>query len=312
MVAELVEYDEFGFFHENAAEYGLAYDEPPSVRREFVEVSGGRRISALVWGDSAPELVLVHGGSQNAHTWDTVALALGRPLVAIDLPGHGHSDGQAEHSSRRLDPQDLAIDVATTARRLAPAADAVVGMSLGGLTTIALWGQAPELISTMVLVDVLPGLKMQRAQHIVDFVNGPRRFGSLDELVERTASFNPTRSRSSLRRGILHNAEQQADGSWMWRWARHQPPLPAGAQPPSRDERDEWLWQVMSSVTVPVLLARGMRPDSVLGDDDEAELHRRLPAAQVVHVENAGHSLQGDAPLELAALIKQFMFQAQG
>ena len=27
----------------------------------------------------------------NAHTWDTVALALDRPLVAFDLPGHGHS-----------------------------------------------------------------------------------------------------------------------------------------------------------------------------------------------------------------------------
>ncbi len=42
--------------------------------------------------------MLLHGGAQNAHTWDTVALALGRPLVAIDLPGHGHSDAPAEGS----------------------------------------------------------------------------------------------------------------------------------------------------------------------------------------------------------------------
>ena len=52
---------------------------------------GGRTVSALVWGDAPAELVLIHGGGQNAHTWDTVALALDRPLVAIDLPGHGHS-----------------------------------------------------------------------------------------------------------------------------------------------------------------------------------------------------------------------------
>ena len=92
-MSERIEYDEFAYFHENASEFGLADDRPPVVRREFVDLPDGRRLSALVWGDGSPELVLVHGGAQNAHTWDTVALALDRPLVAIDLPGHGHSDG---------------------------------------------------------------------------------------------------------------------------------------------------------------------------------------------------------------------------
>src|SRR5919106_4111136 len=88
---ERMPYDEFSMFHENAEEFGLPYDGPPTVRRESVEVSPGRRLSALVWGDAEPELVFLHGGAQNAHTWDTVAMALGRPLVAVDLPGHGHS-----------------------------------------------------------------------------------------------------------------------------------------------------------------------------------------------------------------------------
>ena len=89
---ERIPYDEFGLFHENAEEYGLPFGGPPTVRREFVDVGDGRRLSALVWGTGDPELVLLHGGGQNAHTWDTVAMASGRPLVAIDLPGHGHSD----------------------------------------------------------------------------------------------------------------------------------------------------------------------------------------------------------------------------
>ena len=49
------------------------------------------------------------------------------------------------------------------------------------------------------------------------------------------------------------------------------------------------LWDAVSAIRVPVLLARGMRSDSVLGDDDEEELRRRLPSARVVHVEGAGH-----------------------
>ena len=59
-------YDEFGLFSENAAEYGLPYPGPPAVRRVAVEVGPGRKVSSLVWGTSPPELVLVHGGAQNA------------------------------------------------------------------------------------------------------------------------------------------------------------------------------------------------------------------------------------------------------
>src|SRR6516164_5684668 len=92
-MAEMIPYDEVSDFHENASEFAIPYDGPPVVRRQAFPLGDGRSLSALVWGDAAPELVFLHGGAQNAHTWDTVALALNRPLVAIDLPGHGHSDG---------------------------------------------------------------------------------------------------------------------------------------------------------------------------------------------------------------------------
>ncbi|HXQ59987.1 MAG TPA: alpha/beta hydrolase [Acidimicrobiales bacterium] len=320
-MADRVDYDEFGLFHENAAEFGLPFDEPPVVRRTSVGLPDGRRLSALVWKDAQPELVLLHGGAQNAHTWDTVALALDRPMVAIDLPGHGHSDGPGSHHDGHLDLEGNAADVATAIRGLAPEARAVVGMSLGGLTTIALARGAPDLVRRVVLVDVLPGIKGERAKHIIDFVNGPQSFANLDELLDLTAQFNPTRSLSSLRRGILHNAEQQEDGTWVWRWARHRPapsPSPAGDTGASDAAAaihgnqaaplHDVLWDAVSSITVPLLLARGMRPDSVLGDDDEEELRRRLPSARIVHFDQAGHSVQGDMPLELAALIKEFVF----
>jgi pimeloyl-ACP methyl ester carboxylesterase len=319
-VNDRFDYDEFGLFHENAAEYGLPYDRPPAVRRVFADVARGRRLSALAWQDEDPELVLLHGGAQNAHTWDTVAMALGRPLLAIDLPGHGHSDGPGPRTDGQLDTHGNAADVAAAIRALAPTAKAVIGMSLGGLTAIELSAAAPDLVRKLVLVDVLPGLKVRRSQHIGDFVNGPASFASLDELLERTMAFNPSRSRSALRRGILHNAEQQPDGTWVWRWARHRGPAAAAAEatplapsnpsaPAGDGTRYAGLWAPLSAITAPVLLVRGLRPDSVLDDDDERELRRRLPSAQVIHVTAAGHSVQGDAPLELAAIIEGFVFR---
>jgi pimeloyl-ACP methyl ester carboxylesterase len=314
---ERIEYDEFGLFHQNAAEYDLPYDGPPTVRRESVEVEPGRSLSALVWGTGEPELVFLHGGSQNAHTWDTVAMALRpRSLVCIDLPGHGHSDGPGDGQRGGAGPLGAAKDVAVVIRALAPNAKAVIGMSFGGLTTIALTREAPELVRKAVIVDAMPGIKGENAQHIVEFVNGPATFPSFSEILERTMQFNPTRSESSMRRGILHNALQLEDGSWVWRHSRWrvdtpvQPVAPGGEQltPQLRGQLNEELLEVLGAVKVPVLLARGMRQDSVLRDDDENRMRELVPSVEVVRFEDAGHSIQGDMPVELAATISDFVF----
>jgi pimeloyl-ACP methyl ester carboxylesterase len=299
-VPELIFYDEFGLFHENAAEYGLPFPGPPDVRRVDVAVEPGRRVSSLVWGAETgpPELVLVHGGAQNAHTWDTVALALGRPLLAVDLPGHGHSDGGPEGSvSAGSNGRDLAAVVA----ELAPDARGVVGMSLGGMSSIALAAHAPELVRALVLVDITPGVNAEKAAPVTNFVNGPASFDSFDDILARTIEHNPGRSESSLRRGILHNAVQRDDGSWVWRYARFRTE-PSAAHP----EFGDW-WEVVSGLRVPVMLVQGLAW-SVVDDADIAELRRRQPGVRVEGVEGAGHSIQGDRPLELAALIEDFLF----
>ena len=182
------------------------------------EIDEGRSLSALKWGDSPPELVFLHGGAQNAHTWDSVALVLERPMLAIDLPGHGHSDGGRE-GLRAID--GLAADVAVAVEALAPDASAVIGMSLGGLTSIALVAGHPQLVRRHVLVDITPGVTGEKSWAITDFIAGPESFDSFDEILERTIEFNPGRSERSLRRGVLHNAVQRDDGRWVWRWARH-------------------------------------------------------------------------------------------
>jgi pimeloyl-ACP methyl ester carboxylesterase len=291
-------YDEFGLFSENAAEYGLPYPGPPAVRRVEVAVSPGRQISSLVWGTTPPELVLVHGGAQNAHTWDTVALALNRPLLAIDLPGHGHSDGGPDGS---LSVTSNGSDLATVIAELAPDAVGVVGMSLGGLSSIALAAQAPQLVRSLVLVDVTPGINAERSAPITSFIDGPASFANFDELLARTMEHNPTRTESSLRRGILHNAVQREDGSWVWRYARFRD-AESGPRPEFED-----LWGAISGLRVPLMLVRGLAW-SVVSDENVEELLRRQPTCIVVGVEGAGHSVQGDRPLELADILSDFLF----
>jgi pimeloyl-ACP methyl ester carboxylesterase len=295
-------YDEFSLFHENAEEAGLPFTGPPVVRRESVEVAPGRRVSALVWGEGPPELVLVHGGGQNAHTWDTVALALARPLLAVDLPGHGHSDWPQE--SAWLDPTTMADDVAQVIERFAPDARAVVGMSLGGATSIVLATRHPHLVRRLLLVDITPGVDGDKTSDIAAFLAGPETFATFDEILDRTVQFNPTRSVSSLRRGVLHNSVRLPDGTWAWRHQVGRPSADTGLHVERADFQA--LWDALEAVPVPVLLARGSR-SPVVDDADVAEFRRRRPDDAVVVVEDAGHSIQGDKPLELATIIEEFV-----
>jgi pimeloyl-ACP methyl ester carboxylesterase len=317
------DYDEFGLFHENIAEFDLDVAELPSVVRVDTPVpdgdGGSRTVSALRWGSGDPEFVLVHGGAQNAHTWDTVALALGRPVLSVDLPGHGHSDWRADGA---YSPMNLADDVAVVVATHAPNARIAVGMSLGGLTVMELAVRHPELVRSLVMVDITPGVNAAKTKAITDFVDGPQAFASFDDLLARTKEHNPTRSESSLRRGILHNAHQQPDGSWQWRYdrgsharARNSETADDAAAVPdeasgetAQETPDETanalspLWDHFGSIRCPVTLVRGSL-SPVVDDADVAEALRRRPDLVVHLVDGAGHSVQGDRPVELAAIL---------
>ncbi|MEY3595310.1 MAG: hypothetical protein RL576_724, partial [Actinomycetota bacterium] len=293
-----VPYDEFSLFHENIAEYSLTASARPQVQRIAHQLGDGRTVSALKWGSAEPQMVFVHGGSQNAHTWDTVLLDLGVPALAIDLPGHGHSSWRDD---AMYSPHSMAVDIAEVIALHAASAKIVVGMSLGGLTSLALAGHAPHLVQELVLVDITPGVNGDKAKAILDFVNGPQAFASFDDLLKRTIEHNPTRTIESLRRGILHNAKQLDDGSWQWRYDRRSHIRSENSEPISGDALGK-LWDLIGTLSCPLTLLRG-GTSPVVDDADVAELKRRQGRADVLVIDGAGHSIQGDKPRELAAFL---------
>ena len=297
----MMHYDEFSMFGENISEYKLNIAKLPSVSRIATQLADDRILSALKWGDGEPEILFVHGSAQNAHTWDTVILAMGISAIAIDMPGHGHSSWRKDGN---YEPGILARDVATAIETWAPKAKLIVGMSLGGLTTVALAGMRPDLASKIVVVDITPGVNSEKSKAITDFVNGPQTFASFEDLLKRTIEHNSTRSESSLRRGILHNAKQLDDGSWQWRYDRSTHPSKEDSA--KRLDRMSELWTVIENLTSEMTLVRGgISP--VVDDADVAELKRRKPDAQVLVVDGAGHSVQGDRPIELAAALTRIL-----
>jgi pimeloyl-ACP methyl ester carboxylesterase len=297
--------DEFALLPDAAEELGLDPAAIPPVRRSAVDVSPvgepGQQLSVLQWGTDAPELVFVHGGGQNAHTWDLVGLLLGRPMIAVDLPGHGHSSWRSDQD---YGPIPNAEAVAVAVRALAPDAAAVIGMSLGGLTTMRLAAAHPDLARKVVLVDVTPGVMTRTRAMTTEqrgttaLVSGPRSYATLEEMVDAAAAASPRRPLRAVRRGVVHNTKQLPDGTWAWRY---------DVGRATGVSSYEFLWDDVASIAVPLMLVRGGE-SAFVPEEDATEFGRRSPGARLEVVAGAGHSVQSDRPRELADLIRDFVF----
>ncbi|QUR65714.1 alpha/beta fold hydrolase [Mycobacterium spongiae] len=291
---ELTGISEFDLLTENAEQAGVTGPLPEIERVE--RGSDENRISALRWGGAAPRVVFLHGGGQNAHTWDTVVLGLGEPALAVDLPGHGHSAWRADGD---YSPQHNADTLAPVLRELAPQAEFVVGMSLGGLTAIRLAALAPQLVDELVLIDVTPSALQRHAEltaeqrGTVALMHGEREFPSFQAMLDLTIAAAPHREVTALRRGVFHNSRRLDNGNWTWRYdAIRTFPDFAG------------LWDDVDTMSAPITLVRGGASGFVT-DDDTTELGRRATNFRGAHVvENSGHSVQSDQPRRLIDIIR--------
>ena len=293
---ELAGLSEFALLGENARQAGIS-GPLPAVER----ITAGD-VSALRWGSESPRVVFLHGGVQNAHTWDTVIVGLKEPALAVDLPGHGRS---AWRDDGDYGPRRNAETLELVLRRLAPDAALVVGMSLGGLTALRLAVAAADLVPELVLVDVTPSAldrhteMTQAEQGTVALVHGERVFPSFRAMLDVTIAAAPHRDRQSLRRGVFHNSKRLDDGTWTWRYDIMR-----------TGERFNGLWDDVPRLTTPTTLVRGALSKFV-SDTDADEFARTAPGFRTVHlVTGSGHSVQSDQPLVLIDILRRILAES--
>jgi pimeloyl-ACP methyl ester carboxylesterase len=287
--------NEFGILDQTAADAEIFYGPVPAVRRSRVNVAAGGHVSAVVWGKGPADVVFLHEAGRSARAWDEIALALGRPAAAIDLPGHG---GSSWRSDRRYEPRKIAAAVAETILSSAPRARLVVGSGLGGLAALALTtAPRPPLLPQLVLVDTVPGTGISAPR---EPRTGPERFGSREEAVTFLSSVYPKWRAPSLRREVIYELEQAPDGSWAW---RHHP---GNMADPSGSQFDDLtLWDELAALAIPVWVIRGDRSARITADV-LAELARRAPNVNVITVP-AAEDVAADQPVKLAARLNRLL-----
>lgn len=269
----------------------------PPAERLLLELPDGRALSALRFGEDAPEVTLLHGAGLNAHTWDSVVLLLDRPALVIDLAGHGDSSWRDDFD---YSPTSLAEDVAVAMSTWTARPQVLVGHSLGGLTAAVVAAQHPDLVQELVLVDVVPGLDTDAAPAVLREFYQVTDFDSRAAAVERAETYGFGGSKEDTERGVFFNTRVRADGRVEWKHHFAQiighafDALKAANRSTSADP-----WAALTAVNAPVTLVHGTR--GFLQDADVAEFSRRLPSASVVTVD-AGHNVQETSPASLATI----------
>lgn len=110
-------------------------------------------------------VILIHRAGSSSHAWWPQMEAIGerRQLVAVDLPGHGESGGEAEESIRSMGDAVCSVIEELSLRQAV-----VVGHSMGGAVALSLALYHPDRVGALLLIG--SGAKLRVATPIIDAV----------------------------------------------------------------------------------------------------------------------------------------------
>ncbi|CAG9274681.1 Alpha/beta hydrolase fold protein [Paraburkholderia unamae] len=253
--------------------------------------ANGVRIAGDVWGaESAPLVVLLHGGGQTRHSWRGTGQELaghGYRVVAFDARGHGDSAWAADADYS----QDAFVrDLACVVDALGDPHPAIIGASLGGNTGLAAVGEGALDASALVLVDVVPKTTRTGFERIQTFMKQkPEGFASLDEVADAVAQYRADGKRPRHNAGLAKNVRKSASGRYFWHWD----PQFLATREADLALRHARLSRAARRLRAPTLLVRGASSD-VVTDEGVAEFLDLCPHAEYVNIEAAGHMVAGD------------------
>jgi pimeloyl-ACP methyl ester carboxylesterase len=258
------------------------------------------RDGARLEGDSIGEgrpVILLHGGGQTRGSWRRTAQALaeaGYRAVSVDARGHGESDWATEGYSLQLLADDLKEVIRTVEE-----APALVGASLGGLTSLAaLGGDEPVPASALVLVDIAVQTRPEGREQIHAFMSAyPDGFETVEEAADAVSEYLTSRPRPANVAGLRKNLRTR-DGRLYWHWD------------PGFLKQTGWtphdLDGAARRVSVPSLLVYGEHSE-IVDRTSIDHLCEVMPHIEVAEVKGAGHMVAGDANSAFAGEILAFL-----
>jgi pimeloyl-ACP methyl ester carboxylesterase len=278
------------------------HDVPTGGRSGFTVV-GERQIHYLEWGRSvARPVVCLHGGGQTAYMWEELGAALAptHHVFAPDLLGHGDTDPIDE-----MDRRSLAATIPPLLDEFGIERAAFVGASLGGIVSLTLAADRPDLFTSITLIDIGHRLEDEGVNRIIDFMTKHESFASPEEAALEVAEYLPHRRQVNAD-NLRRNLRERPDGRWEWKhmFARRL----RGSSAPVGGWRElvAGMGEEAATLACPVLVLRGAASD-VLSNEGAEEIAGLIPDARLATVGSAGHHAAGDSPETTVSLVRSFL-----
>ena len=271
--------------------------------RDHAQDVGGLTFHYVTWGqESAPPLVLLHGLTGHARSWDALARELSTDfrVIALDQRGHGDSDRAPDGDYRVA---TMASDVAGFADALGLGRFSLLGLSMGGRVGIAYAGGHAARIERFCIVDIGPEIHLPGMERIRQMMaESPERIESEEQAVEYVRRANPRMAEAGLRERVRHGLRPLADGGFEWKYDKA---LRDMMRQGGRRETID-LWEPLRRITAPALLVRGAESD-VLSADVAKRMIDALPDGRLVEIAGAGHTVPFDQPEAFARAVSAFL-----
>lgn len=184
------------------------------------------KLKALQFGDpNGPPILAAHGWLDNAASFIPIAHYLKNyNLIAVDLPGHGHSEHRPKNAYLHL--IDDVVDLIAVMRELGWHKCSLLGHSMGGALLSVLAGTIPEQITHLGLIDILgpliaPASELPKllysATHQYPKLNNKRlpKYNSIKEAIQ--ARLNAAKMDESSAKLIIDRGLQQLHDGYVWR-----------------------------------------------------------------------------------------------
>jgi pimeloyl-ACP methyl ester carboxylesterase len=278
-------------------------------------ISQRLRLHYADWGnETAPPLILLHGGRDHCRNWDWVAQRLCRDwhVIAPDLRGHGDSQW-ADAGGYGID--GFIYDLAQLIHQQGLAPVRIVAHSMGGNIALRYTGVFPETVHRLVAIEGLgpsPSMEAEMtkkniAERTRSWVGAqrklsarmPRRYASLDDAYARMREENAHLSPEQALHLTRHGVRQNEDGTYSWKFDNY-----IRAWPPYDMTRDEirLLW---SRIECPTLLVYGSESWASNPAIDGRAAH--FSQARVEVIQGAGHWVHHDRLEEFLGLVVPFL-----
>ncbi len=243
-------------------------------------------------GEGKP-LVILHGVFGSSDNWQTLGRYFSEwcKVYLVDLRDHGFSP----HSDS-LDLDGMVGDLKELVDDEGFEDFDVIGHSMGGKVAMRFAQLHPDLLGTLIVVDMAPKRYEMRHGDLIDALRSldlERIEGRKDadrKLAERIPDFG-------VRQFLLKNLHRKGQEEWEWKMnlSLIERDLPKINEPLPEQ-----------SVELPTFFIRGGRSDYI-EDDDEPLLKHYFPQAELKTVEGSGHWVHAEAPKAFYQIVEDLL-----